>query len=498
VTTANSSPVSTTTLKSTSTNTNSDPTTNTNTDSSTLTKVDTTTDVTTAKSEPSTTAVNTTTTAEPNTTTTAEPTTTITVPTTPYPLSSTFTWDSDDINPNPFVVVQVEEGYSISVRVLDVVMPDGGFLLIESGDSHKDDATDGRVFANNVTNKAYLFKTTSVYAYCKVNKNSLYNFKLIFERTGEPTTTVSTTSTTEIIWPTTEEGDSAYITVNVSGRTLKEFNKTKVQEAFKGCLVEMATSYCNDQNIKLQEDITNNNVLITDIDPCPYSWPESETCVRIRFKLPIFYEDDGAESGYLLNSEHLEMMWLRYADGQCFRDNNFATYEEPDFDKYITWWAVGISVVIALFIILLWFLKYLNVTIAKYEPSTTATTEPTISTTIDPTTPYPLSSTFTWDRDDIDPNPFVVVQVEEGYSISVRVSDVVMSDGSYLLIEGGDSHEDDATDGRVFVNNVTNKAYLFKTTSVYAYCKINKTNFYKFTLIFEKIGKSTTKVDTTT
>lgn len=46
-----------------------------------------------------------------------------------------------------------------------------------------------------------------------------------------------------------------YITVNVTGRFLAEYTQETV-EAFKTCLVIMATNYCKEQNINLLQDIT--------------------------------------------------------------------------------------------------------------------------------------------------------------------------------------------------------------------------------------------------
>lgn len=71
-----------------------------------------------------------------------------------------------------------------------------------------------------------------------------------------PTTTVSTTSTTTITVPTTEEGASTYITVDVSGKTLSEYNDEAVVDKFKQCVVILATNYCKNQDIPLTKKIT--------------------------------------------------------------------------------------------------------------------------------------------------------------------------------------------------------------------------------------------------
>jgi hypothetical protein len=129
---------------------------------------------------------------------------------------------------NP-IVFTVSEDYSyVSVTVSGVDMDDGNYLLIEGGDHHKEDSTDGRVFANQVKGPlSYLSKTTSVYAFCNMVDNdetTKHNFTVQFEETGEKTTTTSTLSTTTVSLPPTEQGDSTYITVNISGRALAEYN----------------------------------------------------------------------------------------------------------------------------------------------------------------------------------------------------------------------------------------------------------------------------------
>lgn len=97
------------------------------------------------------------------------------------------------------------------------------------------------------------------------------------------------------------------------------------------------------------------NVLVSKLQQCPFSWSNHETCVQITFRLPIYYEPN---SGYLLTTNHLERMWLKYSEiSSCLTENNVGVYQEPDVDKSIMWWAIGISLVILSFIILLLFLR---------------------------------------------------------------------------------------------------------------------------------------------
>lgn len=98
--------------------------------------------------------------------------------------------------------------------------------------------------------------------------------------------------------------------------------------------------------------------MISSINQCPYNWPGSEKCVEITFKLPIFYNSSDW-NGYQLNTKHLEIMWLRWAelDDQCLTKNSFEVYIEPNVERNIVWWAVGISLVIICFVVLLWFLR---------------------------------------------------------------------------------------------------------------------------------------------
>lgn len=95
--------------------------------------------------------------------------------------------------------------------------------------------------------------------------------------------------------------------------------------------------------------------MISKLEQCPYSWSNRESCVQITFRLPIYYKP---RDGYLLTTEHLEHMWLKYGEtSQCFAENSLGVYQEPDVDRSIMWWAIGISLVILSFIILLSFLK---------------------------------------------------------------------------------------------------------------------------------------------
>ncbi|EFA06174.2 hypothetical protein TcasGA2_TC009021 [Tribolium castaneum] len=301
-------------------------------------------------------------------TTTEAPTTETPAPTPipPHRITESFTWSSRKLDQNP-IVVTVPDGYFISVTVSGVNMANGNYLLIQGGESYSDQATDGKVFANTVEGPvSYLFKTSAVYGYCETaNKNAadeepLYDFVAVFEVAGDgPTTTVTTTSTTPITVPTTEKGASTYVTVNISGKALNDYYEETTVDAFKECVVTMATNYCKDQNIYLTHDITNAYVMISEISRCPYSWPHSETCVRITFKLPIFYNESSSVQDYQLNTERLEDMWLRWdqLDDQCFSNHSFSVYEEPDIEQSIVWWAIGISIVLLVFIALLWFLK---------------------------------------------------------------------------------------------------------------------------------------------
>ncbi|XP_044265049.1 cell wall protein DAN4-like [Tribolium madens] len=325
-----------------------------------------TTDETTAPTTPSTSTPLTTPTSSTSTETT--PTTETPAPTTipPHKITESFTWSSTKLDQNP-IVITVPDGYFISVTVSGVNMANGNYLLIEGGKSYSEQATNGRVFANTVEGPvSYLFKTSAVYAYCETaNKNSaeekpLYDFVAVFEVAGDgPTTTVSTTSTTTISVPTTEKGASTYVTVNISGKALQDYNQETTINEFKECVVTMATNYCKDQNIYLTHNITNAYVMISEITRCPYSWPHSETCVQITFKLPIFYNESSSVQDYQLNTQRLEDMWLRWdqLDEQCFSNHSFSVYEEPDIQQSIVWWAIGISVVLLIFIALLWFLK---------------------------------------------------------------------------------------------------------------------------------------------
>jgi hypothetical protein len=333
--------------------------TETSTDSSTSSATDASTDTSTITST-GTSDTTTVTSTESSTgdSSTTELTTTPSSTTIHQITQKSFKWTSSNMKENP-IVFTVSEDYSyVSVTVSGVDMDDGNYLLIEGGDHHKEDSTDGRVFANQVKGPlSYLSKTTSVYAFCNMVDNdetTKHNFTVQFEETGEKTTTTSTLSTTTVSLPPTEQGDSTYITVNISGRALAEYNNETIY-AFQQCVVTMGTNYCKEQNIHLQQEITTTYVWIDYIKNCPYTWSRSETCVQIKFKLPIFHDGEG----YLLTTEHLEIMWLRWdeLDSQCLSNNNFFVYTEPDVENSVMWWAIGISLVVVFFVILLWFLK---------------------------------------------------------------------------------------------------------------------------------------------
>ncbi|XP_063932739.1 uncharacterized protein LOC135144630 isoform X1 [Zophobas morio] len=339
------------------------PTTQTSASASTTTQVSSTTTTSTSTTSTTSQAPTTTTTATTPTTTTTIPTTESTV----INLVRSFTWtDCQGANPEIF---NVTPGYFISATVSDVSISNGNYLLIEGGNSRIDGATDGRVFANTVKGPiSYLFKTHMVYAYCENTRQDdenpddppWANFTIKFQRVGEGTSTVPTTvSTTTLTVPTTQKDDSIFITVNMTGRNYLEYNNASVKQAFQECVASISFEYCRINNIELSPNITSEYVMISKITQCPYNWPESTTCTQITFKVPIFYDSSNWD-GYQLNTEHLEKIW--YQKDQldihgCFVNNSFEDYDEPEFELAITWWAIGISLVIVAFVALLWFMR---------------------------------------------------------------------------------------------------------------------------------------------
>lgn len=244
---------------------------------------------------------------------------------------------------NRTMILRVQAGYSIVIFVteLDLDSANGDFLLIKGGEILEDENKGVVLTYNLKSERKYVIEHSSAYlAFEVLGKNSAHKkgFSLIYKRTGEEITSTETPMTT-ILWPTPSEGDSIYLTVNVSGKTQEEFaNKTTLNN-FKIALANMAMEYCFIRSISLSQNITFKNVHISYLIRCSYNWPESEMCVRMQLSIPAFLSDNSTLNGYQLSSENLEHMWTLLAD-KWLSTVSMSVYKEPDSDSKLILWVV--------------------------------------------------------------------------------------------------------------------------------------------------------------
>lgn len=98
---------------------------------------------------------------------------------------------------------------------------------------------------------------------------------------------------------------------------------------------------------------------------CPFYWPESEKCIWINFSLPIVLEENQTQwTGYQLTRENLEKMWSLYAE-QYLDSMGLKPYTKPDDDFMMLMWTLIIGGVIAGFIVVIFVMRYLMISLTR-------------------------------------------------------------------------------------------------------------------------------------
>ncbi|KAF5304884.1 hypothetical protein FQR65_LT00768 [Abscondita terminalis] len=259
----------------------------------------------------------------------------------PYPKDSSRTW-----------IITVEAGYSISVIItsFDIDSENGDFLIIKPGTTINDQNS-GTVFTYKLKNvKKYILESNNVLISFRVlgdNANKKGGFSLILKREGVLITTQ--TPEIEITWPTPPETEQIYFTGNVSGRAQNDYSNETVLNNLKSAIAQMATEYCIAQAIPFIDSITYLNVHVKELISCPYEWPNSSICVKIRFSLPIFLNQTVNTTGYELTSSNIELMWNQHAD-KALTQISLSLYTPPDTSTELMWW-VGISVAVLIILV---------------------------------------------------------------------------------------------------------------------------------------------------
>ncbi|KAF5290604.1 hypothetical protein FQA39_LY14670 [Lamprigera yunnana] len=276
------------------------------------------------------------------------------------------TWTSPNF-PEPYpkechtLIVKAELGYSIFITIeeLDLDSEKGDFLMVKAGSTYA--APDsGKIFTYTLKNpKTYVTDQNNAYISFRVlgnNEAKKKGFSIVYKRIGEVITTEA--PTTEITWPTPGGTDHIYCTVNVSGKSQDDFRNDSVMTDFKNTVAEMGMQFCTDKNISLRENITNANVHIQKLIRCPYYWPYSETCVTIRFSLPVFLLETNT-SEYQLSAPNLMLMWDLYSD-KFLNKYSMSSYVKLENSSNLLVWVVVSILVIIIFIILLLVVKVIG------------------------------------------------------------------------------------------------------------------------------------------
>lgn len=286
-----------------------------------------------------------------------------------------YNWSSTNF-PQPYpqenktLIVKVEFGYTISVIItdLDLNSENGDFLVIKAGTTLNDKNT-GKVFIHNLKSvKKYIIDSVSIimsFRVLKINEAKKKGFFLFYKREGVVVTTV--TPVVEVTWPTPSATDHIYFTGNVSGRNQNDFENETALNEIKTAIALMATEYCAVQNIHVRENITELNVHINKLISCPYEWPKSSTCVKVRFSVPIFLYEKPNTTNYELSSDNLKKMWNQLAN-KFLNQISLSVYEEPNAISNLSLWLVIICVIIIVFIGTLLLVKILSRHISPLKP----------------------------------------------------------------------------------------------------------------------------------
>ncbi|GJQ65955.1 hypothetical protein Trydic_g4053 [Trypoxylus dichotomus] len=246
------------------------------------------------------------------------------------------------------IFVRAETGYKVLITVKSVVLngANGDYLLIKSG-YKDDDGLTGRIFTHFIRNeRTYVSLSEEILLRFHVNepKSDEYEgFVVTLEHYGEQVTTEVPT-TTERSWPTPEDDDMPYLTVNM---TINQDGNVTLSE-FKDIIVYLASSFVIEEGFDLAEPISEENVQIEQVMRCPLYWPNSENCVQINFSLPIFLVENSSLYGtYQINSTNLIKMWENAPI--FFANSKYSIYEIRNSRHVLLIWMTVICSTILLF-----------------------------------------------------------------------------------------------------------------------------------------------------
>ncbi|KAJ8978980.1 hypothetical protein NQ317_001453 [Molorchus minor] len=280
------------------------------------------------------------------------------------------------------VIIEADEGYKITVNITecDIDGANGEYATISS-----DELIKGLTFTYELNKQpAYLFNSNRlVGSFFGTNAS---NFTAIFTRTGEcfnvflmflygispsifstgepATTTTTEIPTTTIFLPTPNENDSSTLLVYLEGRSLSEFADEDILQQLKDAIFAMAVEYCDNENFPLNGSITSDNVVIHKLSLCPLNWPDFDICTELIFALPVNLMEDANSlwSGYQLTTNHLEIMWSRYASK--YLPNDITYYFSLDTGS-LKWGIVIATVVLVGFIICMALMRYCGARVSK-------------------------------------------------------------------------------------------------------------------------------------
>ncbi|XP_068624036.1 interaptin-like [Battus philenor] len=148
------------------------------------------------------------------------------------------------------------------------------------------------------------------------------------------------------------------LTLNLGGITLEEFVHREVEEEFLKIVSDMATMYINANNIDPGVRPTLEVAQIVSTALCFHNWPKFESCVEIKFGIPLEYEGDHEPR---LNAEDLSAMWDQYFGLDPFaarlRRLGITEYQVPNDNGVLTVWlviAAGVIISVAMLAFALW------------------------------------------------------------------------------------------------------------------------------------------------
>ncbi|CAH1163573.1 unnamed protein product [Phaedon cochleariae] len=279
-------------------------------------------------------------------------------------------------NLKPSVIIETDRRFIISVKIeyCDLDGENGENVAISTGK-----ANETLLFTYGVKNKpTYLFRSHKLYV--DFVGTHLTNFNATFTRIGEALTTTTTTEVpTTRNYPTASSNYSDYLTVFIAGKSAEEYKTEETKHLFRRIVIQMAAEYTDNENFDLTHNITEDNVYISQINPCPTKWTGHETCSEITFSVPVFLNEssDSRWTGYQLSSSHLKIMWSRYSE-KYFNDV-LTIYVEPQLQSMLTSRIILISIVTIVFVLGLLAVRFTLVKMVKRRRSESVDKTPIIS-----------------------------------------------------------------------------------------------------------------------